>query len=213
MYKALGWCFPDIDQHFLKHVDQFPIANYQQTTIDAAYRHVKKFDCVIDVGANIGLFSVRFSKEFNQVISFEPTSINFECLQENISTLNNIKTYKLGLGEVESTEIISLPAESNNCGAFSIIDFNNHPGDVLTETVTINTLDSYNLKPDLIKIDVQGFDLNVLKGSINTINTYKPIIISEIENIKKRYEFFDFFESVDYELAESIKRDYIWRPK
>jgi FkbM family methyltransferase len=213
MYKALGWCFPDIDQHFLKGVDQFPVANYQQATIDAAYRYVSKFDCVVDVGANIGLFSVRFSKDFTQVISFEPTSVNYECLQENTSTLDNIKIYKLGLGEVESTAVISLPAESNNCGAFSIIDFNNHPGDVLTETITINTLDSYNLTPDLIKIDVQGFDLNVLKGSINTIKTYRPIIISEIENKKTRHEFFNFFESVGYELAESVRRDYIWRPK
>ena len=213
MYQHIGWWFPSLDRHFSKDVGEFPIAYYQQGTIDTAYQYVKQFKCAVDVGANIGLFSVRFSKKFSNVIAFEPVISNFECLQKNINSIGNIKIHNTGLGDHKSTELISIPVGGDNCGIFSIVDFKDYEGAVISETIQLDTLDSYMLSPDLIKIDVQGYDLNVLKGGVQTINQYKPVVISEIEKGAPKAEFFEFFRNLNYELAGTVRRDHIWIPR
>ena len=156
MYEHLGWYFPDFDQHFARTVSQYPSTDYQQATIDEAVEHVKNFNCAVDVGGNIGLHTVRFSPLFRLVHSFEPTTTNFECLQKNTQTLDNVILYQLGLGNKAETVTIQLPVDANNCGNFSIVDFANNTEQTVDETIKIQTLDSFELAPDLIKIDVQG---------------------------------------------------------
>ena len=101
MYNHKGWTFPDIDSHFRDSVGEFPETTYQQGALDAAFKYVKKFGVAIDAGANIGLQSVRLAQKFEHVHSFEPTSINHDCLISNTKNFTNIQLYKLGLGEQE----------------------------------------------------------------------------------------------------------------
>jgi hypothetical protein len=137
MYNYKGWAFPDIDSHFKEYVGDFPETTYQQEALDAAFKYVKKFDVAIDAGANIGLQSVRLAQKFNKVHAFEPTSINHECLIPNTKNFTNIQLYKVGLGEYEDHAVIKIPAEIKNCGAFSIVDFNNYENAILEENIKI----------------------------------------------------------------------------
>ena len=210
MYEYLGWHFPDFDQHFARTVSQYPGTDYQQTTIDEAVRHVKAFECAVDVGGNIGLHTVRFARLFAQVHSFEPTNINFECLQKNTESMSGIVLHKIGLGAKLETLTIQLPADANNCGNFSVVDFVDNTEQTINETIEIQTLDSFNLAPDLIKIDVQGFDYNVLLGAANTIKLYRPVIIIESETKKSRNTIGEFLTQLDYTVAAKIRHDQIW---
>lgn len=210
MYEYLGWHFPDFDQHFARTVSQYPGTDYQQATIDEAVRHVKAFECVVDVGGNIGLHTVRFAKLFAHVHSFEPTNINFECLQKNTESMSGIVLHKIGLGDKLETLTIQLPADANNCGNFSIVDFADNVEQTINETIEIRTLDSFNLAPDLIKIDVQGFDYNVLLGAADTIKLYRPVIIIESETKKSRNTIGEFLAQLDYTVAAKIRHDQIW---
>jgi FkbM family methyltransferase len=210
MYEHLGWHFPDFDRHFARTVSQYPDTDYQQATIDEAVRHVKKFDCAVDVGGNIGLHTVRFARLFTQVHSFEPTDINFECLQRNTEAMHNIQLYKLGLGDKPDTLKIQLPIDANNCGNFSIVDFIDNTEQTVEQTIEIRTLDSFKLKPDLIKIDVQGFDYNVLVGATTTIAMCHPVIIIESETKKSRNSISEFLQLQGYSVAAKIRHDQIW---
>lgn len=213
MYQHLGWWFPDIDKHFVRAVEQFPIAIYQQATIDEAYKYVKNFNCAIDVGGNIGLHSVRFVQKFKNVIAFEPVTNNFECLQKNCSTFNNIELIKSGLGSSKFTSDIAIPADANNCGLYSLSDFNEYEGATIKETIQVDRLDSFNLSPDLIKIDAQGYDLEVIKGGLETIKTYRPVIIVEVETSSLQEDINAVMQGIDYTLVSRVKKDNIWIPK
>lgn len=210
MKDILGWKFPDSDNLLSRKVKEFPNTTYQQEAIDAALTYVKNFNVAVDIGANVGLHSVRFSQKFNQVFSFEPSSMNYECLVENTKSFNNINIYKKGLGDKEDKAILSLPEDSTNCGACSIIDFREYEGNLISEEIEIITLDSLNLKPDLIKIDTQTFELQVLTGSVSTIREYSPVLILEIEYKKPTQIIKDFLKNFGYELVQSERKDKIF---
>lgn len=210
MYEHLGWHFPDFDRHFARTVSQYPVTDYQQATINEAINHVTTFSCVVDVGANIGLHTVRFTQLFETVHSFEPTTINFECLRKNTETLDNVVLHPLGLGNKAETVTIQLPTDANNCGNFSIVDFANNTEQTVDETIEIRTLDSFELAPNLIKIDVQGFDYNVLLGATNTIKLHHPVIIIESETKKSRNIISKFLTQYGYDVAAKIRHDQIW---
>lgn len=210
MYEHLGWHFPDFDRHFARTVSLWPNTDYQQATIDEAVQHVKGFSCAVDVGGNIGLHTVRFAQKFQQVHSFEPTDINFECLQQNTKTLPGVHLYKLGLGNEPATLTIQLPVDTDNCGNFSIVDFQDYDNRTVDQTIEIRTLDSFELAPDLVKIDVQGFDYNVLVGADKTITQYRPVIIVESETKKSRNTIGEFLTARGYTVAAKIRHDQIW---
>lgn len=213
MKDVFGWKFPDNDELLSKRVKQFPHTGYQQETIDEAFPHVKKFNLAIDIGANVGLHSVRFGQKFQKVVSFEPSTSNFECLLENTKPFNNIEINKLGLGSKSEKVTLSIPTDNTNCGAFSIIDFKDHRGSLITEEIDIITLDSLQLEPDLIKVDTQSFELEVLKGSVTTLLKYKPVLILEVEYKKPVSIITEFLKKYDYDFFKSVKKDKIFLPR
>lgn len=210
MIERLGWYFPNIDSHFAKHVSNFPSTKYQQAAIDAAYTFTKNFDNAIDIGANVGLHSVRFSEKFKNVFSFEPVMSNYECLEKNTSHFKNITRFKTGLGEIDKTETISLPISCNNCGAYSIVDFVDSKEELFKEKIKISRLDDFNLAADLIKIDTQGYEIPVLKGGIETLKKYKPTLILEIEFKKPFTNMLSLLTPLGYKCVLTVKKDKIW---
>jgi len=209
MYKHKGWHFPNIDTHFQDSVGDYPETWYQQKPINIALAYVKNFNCVIDVGANIGLHTVRFAQKFKNVYSFEPVKSNFSCLQKNTQSLQNVVCYKNGVGEINQSLDIKIPPGANNCGAYSFVDFEDFEN-TINEKIDIVTIDSYNLVPDLIKIDTQGFEKQVLLGARLTLQKHNPVIIAEAENKKERNVLTNLLEEFGYKFVERYRRDFIW---
>jgi FkbM family methyltransferase len=210
MIERLGWFFPDNDIHFEKYVLEFPNTQYQQKSIDLAYDYVKNFNNAIDIGANIGLHTVRFAQKFKSVFSFEPVTSVHECLKKNISKFNNVKNYKVGLGENNTHKIILIPKNNTNCGQYSIVDFTNFQNELIDEKIEIKCLDDFNLTADLIKIDTQGYELPILRGSIETLKKNFPVLILELENKKDLKEVELLLNPLGYILVKSNKHDIIW---
>lgn len=208
MYNHKGWYFPNLDTHFQTYVEEWPATSYQQLAFDSALKYVRKYDVAIDIGANVGLHTVRFSQKFNHVYSFEPTSVNYECLVLNTQNLKNVSLIKVGLGEITKDEKISIPKDAQNCGIFSIVDFVDKEN-LISEQIEIRKLDSFNLNPNLIKIDTQGFELLVLKGATNTLRS-KPVLIIECEKKSDKKMITDFLLKQNYHFKESIRKDTIW---
>jgi len=135
---------------------------------------------VCDIGANIGEITWALSQFSQQVHAFEPTVNTFQLLKKNVeqNNLKNVSIYDKGVGAKH--EIAHIALNGNTCGANARIQ------DVTktkhqTEIMTIIPLDSLNLSDvDIIKIDVEGYELDVLQGAEQTILKDKPIIQLEV---------------------------------
>jgi len=210
MYNFKGWAFPDFETHFQTAVEDYPHTQYQQGALDIALGYVKNFDVAIDVGANVGLHSIRLSKKFNKVYSFEPSSINYDCLIVNLQNQKNVEIFKLGLGNSTSQEQLKWPADSHACGELSIIDFEERVENIKTEIINCVDLDSFNINADFIKIDTQGFESYILEGSLQTL-TNKPVLLIETETKQRYTDVENILKPLGYKDVATIrKKDHVW---
>ena len=144
----------------------------------------------LDIGANVGMFTLIASQTFDKVLSFEPNPDTFRMLESNINLnkIGNITAYNIGLSDQNS--IMKLYHNPLNNGGASLNKFSskiNKEGDGFTWNETeaeVKTLDSIIVEDiksvDLIKIDVEGHELPALKGALGVVKTYKPLIFAEV---------------------------------
>jgi FkbM family methyltransferase len=146
---------------------------------------------VIDAGANIGYLTLHFARRCKDghVYSFEPDQKNFVFLQENVRLNhfeNQVTIFKKALGETRGTATL-YRVDSNNPGANRILP-TPPESKVPSEPVEIVTVDELNdqgifRNVDLIKIDVEGFEVKVLKGAVRLIQQWKPILFVELAEV------------------------------
>lgn len=188
----------DVGQHILKTPDGIKLiidpvndhgvelslyetGTYEKGILDYIRKHFKQDGVFVDVGANIGLMSLFVSRFFpNATIhAFEAHPETVEILQKNLA-LNafsgNISVHPYALGAVPSKVVISADTDANRGGASIVRQGTNaHEVDcfpldeVLKET-----------RIDLLKIDVEGYELPVLEGAKQLIDAFHPALILEI---------------------------------
>ena len=157
----------------------------------------------LDIGANIGNHSLFFSTIFKEVIAFEPYDKAFDLLKINSSQVDNIQVNNFGFSDASK----ELPAQIvfGNIGATSIVSSPEQSNTILK----VETLDSFANENSLerisfIKIDVEGHELNVLKGFQNTIKKNQCIL--QIEIFKKNFEDVNnFLISLGYQNFYEVK--------
>ncbi|MGI0090476.1 MAG: FkbM family methyltransferase [Nitrososphaerales archaeon] len=178
---------PNGDQIFIRPLgnDEEIIQEVFGKDLYGKYYKLKAGDRVVDVGANIGSFSLKACSEVGKdgrVLAIEPASENRKLLSKNIS-LNNygsICTIKaLGAGSSETFSQIKIYEKG---GDNTILDRGLPPK--RTEKIEIKILDwivaEANFdRVDFLKIDVEGFELEVLKGSQRVLSEYHPKIALE----------------------------------
>lgn len=133
---------------------------------------------VIDAGANIGNHSLYFSRYFKHVLAFEPNPSTYRLLAFNTELVENIGIVNQGLGDEPGT--LMLVEDSMNMGASSIV--RKAGAEDRQIPVQIETLDKATADIDaieMIKIDVEGFEINVLRGAGELIARHQPIIVFE----------------------------------
>lgn len=171
--------------------------------------------CAIDIGANIGYHSIYMSKKFKQVYSFEPQKEIFNILNLNIkkNNITNIITYNNAVGN-ENKEIKLSCSNNSIHNSIKKID---EDGCESVNMVRLDNIQELN-NISYIKIDVEGYEYNVLLGAINLIKKYRPIIIFEEHNDIKTYvtpNSIKLLEKLNYEVIRLLPYvdDYIAYPK
>ena len=168
-----------------------------------------------DIGANTGyygIFAVYLGKGKIDCVSFEPLKEHADCIRSS-AFLNRIepfmKIYEMALGSREAT------VEMKVFGSGSSITENFLPDAAYpTRTVTVTTLDAIIKKdslpnPTFVKIDVEGYEYEVLKGAIFTLTQTKPVFFIEIIKflnpfLNPNYQAtFDLMKNVGYECHAS----------
>ena len=158
-------------------------------------------DVCLDIGAHIGLWTKKLSKDFNQVICFEPLQIHIDCHKKNCKELDNITLHECALSDSETDSIMT--TNKLNSGMSTLLEPNWEDKD--TVIVKTKTLDSFNLpKVDFIKIDVEGYELQVLSGGRETITKYKPKIYIETSNSNLRSATY-ILNEIGYSLIQTSK--------
>lgn len=156
--------------------------------------NLKKFDLILDVGANIGNHSLYFSNFSKQVFSYEPNPNTFELLKFNTKNLSSINIYNIGISNKNENKFLN---ESNfNIGDSAIVSSDEKEdieknNKILHEISCMKLDDLEHLsdeKISIIKIDVEQHEYEVMDGASKLIDKNQPVLIFEhnIETSKKQ---------------------------
>lgn len=188
------------DMHFLhrrktawEYLAKATLTGGPKRKIDPILPYIEPGSTVIDIGASMGFFSRRFAKKAGLVISFEPQGMPraIMTVASFFRQNRNILLMPFALGAEESLLSLSIPIKSGKKVGTSLAHIGN-AGDfenrfsIEKELVACTTLDKALSRIEtgrisLIKIDVEGGELNVLKGAERTLETHRPAIVCEID--------------------------------
>lgn len=142
--------------------------------------------CILDVGANIGWYSVRFATRNKRVrvYAFEPLPVSYAYLQKNIAANqvgDQVTIFNYGLSNNDgAVKFYLAPTSSTNASLKNVSDC----ADAVPVVGLTMTLDqwvaNYAVSPDFIKCDVEGAELLVFQGGRQTLATLKPIVFTEL---------------------------------
>lgn len=148
---------------------------------------------IIDVGANVGYWTISFEKYMKRekyIFAIEPDSRNLSYLSYNLSECKNSQIFQTGFGKSIDNLSVGMPEYLNNRGGDHIINTGNlsvFHEDSNARNLRFTSGDNFvksfvNEKDKIlcIKIDVEGYEDDVIKGFTNTFNDYRPVIILEI---------------------------------
>lgn len=166
----------------------FFLGEYEKPEIDFLYEFLNEGDVFIDIGGNIGLFSLNASKivkSSGKVYAFEAFLPNFNQFKHHIqiNRSENIQLENLAISNASGILEIFYDDKQNNFGMASsyLKDFTAKES---VESIALNDYVKANniSKIDLIKIDIEGGEYNALQGMTEVLNKMKPIILLEISD-------------------------------
>lgn len=169
--------------------------NYEQNEIDFVRRVVKPGQNVLDIGANIGFFTIVMASlvgPSGKVYAFEPLDQNTDLLELSIAENafeDRIVLERAALGQSSgSTKLIFLEVERalNSGGSYLFREGIKIPDGHEIREVKMIALDDYPLRHPIgfIKIDVEGAEPLVFRGAQRMLRTDRPIILSELNPIQ-----------------------------
>jgi FkbM family methyltransferase len=174
----LGWRFP----RYFGWRDKWVVmtvgieADLQQFVA----QHVKQGETVLDIGSNIGFLSLLFCRQVGpqgHVLAFEPEAENCLALRYNLKRYKQASIYECAISDKHGTAVFYLNSVSGTGNSLM-------PHNLGTSHITVpcQTLDNFltqhpEVKPDWVKIDVEGGEFQVLRGMRDTVNRLPAIQI------------------------------------
>jgi len=168
---------------------------------------IKKGDYCIDIGANLGYYSVKMSALCGQqgkVFAVEPVPMFYTIWKKNVkqSGLQNLELFPYALGSSEGVIQMGMPekdglahhgmtkvASTSNETFVKFFEVNMKVPDQLFKDIS---------RLDFVKCDIEGYEYIAFSNMTQTIKTYKPIIQSELSGAENRANVISLFESMGY---------------
>lgn len=185
-HRGLRWTLDISD--YIGHTAYFGL----DRSTDKLFELCSVDSVLFDVGVNIGwtaLYSAQLCSR-GQVYGFEPDSANWTACQNNISLnpqLSNLSVLPIALGAEDALVNIEV-AEPSNRGGNRVKEC----AHVADGNIQMTTLDNFVSKSgicrlDVIKIDTEGYEMNVLRGAQNTLGLHHPALFIELSDVNLRH--------------------------
>ncbi len=177
------------------------------------YNLINNDGLILDVGGADGITAIKFHEKFvnSTVFVFEPLQENINVLQKNITPYKRIRLFQTALGDEKKQSQINITKRitSSSLLAINTSEFkDDYMSSQLvpenTELINLDTLDNLITKDKkviILKIDVQGFELEVLKGGTTTLQNTSLVMV-ELQN-HKMYLNAPMYYEVDAHLRKS----------
>jgi FkbM family methyltransferase len=166
--------------------------SYEPHAIAAIRRVLPAKGDVIDIGANIGIFTVLMAQAVGnrRVLAIEPTPAVARRLQHNISgnaVAANVIVEQCAVGSESGSVTMSIVSGMEEYSTVGELVLPNTAGRPATSvTVPMHTLDElvarHGLKPTLIKMDIEGSEMRALSGATASLSRYRPTILAEVND-------------------------------
>jgi FkbM family methyltransferase len=214
MFEHQAIWLPDGEKHFPEWMDRNGEmvdgkGTYQIKKWRACIPHIKQWRVAVDVGAHVGLWSMQMTKRFENVFAFEPVNAFRECFYKN-AWMRGVKLFPYALGAAPGRVAMKTPPLEGglDTGGTHVCG----DGDI-----EMRTLDSFNLQHvDFVKIDCEGYELQVVEGAVETLKRWKPCVIVEQKAHKLAVNFgikgtpaADFVMGLGASLRHVLSGDYI----
>ena len=195
--------FPNQDTFVGRSIKNY--GEYCQDLNNALITFIKNGDCVLEIGAGIGIFTVLISKlagSSGKVYAYEPERINFSLLNGNIAinNLNNVYTTQAMLSDDSKTVImpeLDLSSTTNISG-LSLLDVEKNTSGYGVQCYKLDNI--FFNKIDLIKINVNQMELKVLKGAVDTIKKTRPFLFVNCLDNKNENDIIELIKNLDYRI-------------
>lgn len=145
----------------------------------------------LDIGANIGVYTLALSQFFDSTFAFEANPITHKILEVNVmlSNLQGVQCICKGVSNQPRQAVLYMPSDGNLGWATLNRESHSEGGEVAPINIELDTLDhlsskfSFDTSPvSFIKIDVEGHEAEVLQGAVGILNRWKPIVVFEALN-------------------------------
>ncbi|WP_353572721.1 FkbM family methyltransferase [Candidatus Albibeggiatoa sp. nov. BB20] len=210
-----------VNQHqmYLDTKDSLNLASgdiFEPDEVALVKQYIKQGDVVIDIGANIGYYSLLFAQlvgETGHVIAFEPDPDNFALLQKNISLnqYRNVTLVQKAVATENSQAQLFLCDE--NKGMHRLYDSVCCQTSIEVETVCLDDyLPTLVNRVDFIKIDIEGAEYNALQGMQNILRQQQPALLTEFSPAAlfeygiKPQTYVDFLTQLDFDLYQVTEK-------
>lgn len=187
-----------MDQHLVPY-SLMNFRNYEVPETEFLKSITKDNWTIFDIGANCGWYSLSLARKFPgaTVFAFEPIRKTYDILSHNIKQngLTNIEANQIGISNHEGlVEFLYTP----HCSGATSLKLAGQPVNTYSEiqkiSCQITTLDTFCkerlIVPQIIKCDVEGAELMVIQGGIETISASRPVLLLEL--LRKWAKKFDY---------------------
>lgn len=151
---------------------------FEQRQIGLLKKKVKRGMVVLDIGANIGFYSLLLSKlvgENGKVYSFEPDELNYKYLKQNTNKVKNIVSINAAVGAINGRTKLYISKDLNvDHHTYDIGEGRNY---IFVKLVTIDDYFKKRKKFNVIKLDIQGYDYNAILGMQKTLRNMENVLL------------------------------------
>lgn len=172
----------------------------KEVYVDRIYTQYKDFtpklgEVVVDAGSETGDYALICSKYYgaSSVYVFEPNKDSFDVIKKNIklNKCQNVKVFMVGISSVDAKQEVGFNGDT--------ISWQDKGKDIVIE---VRKLDSFHINSiDILKIDVEGNEIDAILGGIETIKRFKPRIIIETHSRELRVKVTAILGRVGYKVV------------
>jgi FkbM family methyltransferase len=194
-----GWWWPQGDQ------GGWQASHGNLPDLARAVDYCKQKRQVVQAGSLGGVWPKYLTSLFEEVFTFEPDPINYECTRRNLEGIKNVVAYHCALGAASGGTVGLAEYAPDNRGAGYVNGFG---------AIDLFAGDDLNLsRVDLIVLDVEGYEAAALRGLARTVRNSFPVVMLEHKHWQRYGEDpVEYLKSLGYSIATTVNRDVIMVP-